>query len=139
MEQGGTVELELPDGKIALTVQDLNVNRAEKEGVTVATEHGITLALDTALTHELVLEGLAREFVSKVQNMRKEANLEVSDRILLHEISDPEVEEALNTFRSYVCSETLAETVENGGIEGALLVSDCDLNGHACRIFLKKA
>ena len=106
--------------------------------MTVATEHGITLALDTALTPELIQEGIAREFVSKVQNMRKEANLEVSDRITLHYVSDAAVEEALNAFRTYICTETLAETVEKGEVADSLLASDCDLNGHSCRIALKK-
>ena len=138
LEKGGKAELELPDRKIEIELQDIAVNRAEKPGVTVATEHGITLALDTALTTELVQEGIAREFISKVQNMRKEANLEVSDRITLTFSADDETANALAAFDGYIRTETLAVSIAKGTMEGALLSSESDLNGHDCTINLKK-
>ena len=140
LEKGASLDLDLGDGtSIALTAADLSIKRAEKPGVTVATENGITLALDTELTHELILEGIAREFVSKVQNMRKEAGLEVSDRITLtYQAQDPIVEEAVKAFADYISNETLATSIVIGENASALKVEDEDLNGHATKIALAK-
>ena len=66
-----------------ITSEDIMVQRTEKEGLTVATEKGITVALDTLLTDDLKDEGFAREFVSKIQNYRRELDLDVSDRIII--------------------------------------------------------
>ncbi len=140
LEHGGSFDLELGDGtSIAITAADLSINRAEKPGVTVATEHGITLALDTELTHELILEGIAREFVSKVQNMRKEAGLEVSDRITLrYQAQDVIVQEAVTAFGDYISNETLATAIVSGEAASALKTSEEDLNGHMTKIALAK-
>lgn len=140
LEKGASLDLDLGDGtSIALTAADLSIKRAEKPGVTVATENGVTLALDTELTHELILEGIAREFVSKVQNMRKEAGLEVSDRISLSYLAqDPIVEEAVKAFADYISNETLATSIVFGENSSALKTEDEDLNGHATRIALAK-
>ena len=140
LEHGGSFDLELGDGTtIAITAADLSINRAEKPGVTVATEHGITLALDTELTHELILEGIAREFVSKVQNMRKEAGLEVSDRITLrYQAQDAIVQEAVAAFGDYISNETLATAIVSGEAASALKTSEEDLNGHMTKIALAK-
>ena len=140
LENGGSHELDLGDGtSVTITAADLSINRAEKPGVTVATDHGITLALDTELTHELILEGIAREFVSRVQNMRKEADLQVSDRITLrYHSADAIVREAVERFESYISNETLATAISEGSDPAALKSSDGDLNGHMTRIDLAK-
>ncbi len=140
LEKGGSYELDLGDGTtVTLTASDLSINRAEKPGVTVATDHGITLALDTELTHELILEGIAREFVSRVQNLRKEAGLEVSDRIRLHYRSaDAIVREAVEHFTDYISGETLATAIAEGDDPAALRSAEEDLNGHLTKIDLAK-
>ena len=140
LEKGGSYELDLGDGTtVTLTASDLSINRAEKPGVTVATDHGITLALDTELTHELILEGIAREFVSRVQNLRKEAGLEVSDRIRLHYRSaDAIVREAVEHFTDYISGETLATSIAEGDDPAALRSEEEDLNGHLTKIDLAK-
>ena len=140
LEKGGSYELDLGDGTtVTLTASDLSINRAEKPGVTVATDHGITLALDTELTHELILEGIAREFVSRVQNLRKEAGLEVSDRIRLHYRSaDAIVREAVEHFTDYISGETLATSIAEGDDPAALRSAEEDLNGHLTKIDLAK-
>lgn len=140
LEKGGSFDLDLGDGSaITITASDLSINRAEKPGVTVATDHGITLALDTELSHELILEGIAREFVSKVQNMRKEAGLEVADRITLrYQAQDAIVAEAVGMFGEYISNETLATSVTAGENASALKSSEEDLNGHMTKIDLAK-
>ena len=137
---GGTpYQAELSGGeKMAIGADDLIVQREEKPGMTVATESGITLALDTMLTRELEEEGFAREFVSKIQNMRKDTGLEVSDRISIHYNLDNSFKSALINFSSYICAETLAETLA----EDEMLDKDnseaLDINGIACFVRMRK-
>jgi isoleucyl-tRNA synthetase len=71
-------------------------------------DRGVTVAVDAALTPELRAEGLAREFVRRVQDLRKSAGLEVSDRIRLACQASPTLADALTTWRAYIMSETLA-------------------------------
>ena len=132
---GEAYDITLADGTVfAMTAEDLLVQRSEKAGLVVATENGVTIALDTALTAELEAEGLAREIVSKVQNLRKESNLEVVDRIKLTVAGDENVVAAANSFADYIKNEVLAVemTVEVGS-------GDVDLNGHMAALSLSKA
>ena len=102
----------------------------------VASEDGVTIALDTELDQALVYEGYSREFVSKVQNLRKEMGMEVTDRILIAFDGTPEVKEAIADFKDYICNETLADSLAEE------LLSDCgetDLNGQMCKIRVTKA
>jgi isoleucyl-tRNA synthetase len=99
----------------------------------VAAEGGIVVALDKALTPELMEEGLAREFVSKLQNMRKTADLEVTQRISVRFSGDEAVRAAVVRYQDYITTETLSLTCEpvSGIPDGA---TEWDLNGHACAI-----
>ena len=105
----GKLTLEPVPGQVfELTAEDILVQRQEKAGMTVANEGAIIVALDTRLTPELELEGWAREAVSKLQNLRKEQNLEVVDRIRIQYVADGPVAQALATQKDYICNETLA-------------------------------
>jgi isoleucyl-tRNA synthetase len=132
-------QIELSGGeKLAIGMDDLIVQREEKTGMTVATESGITLALDTTLTRELEEEGFAREFVSKIQNMRKETGLEVSDRILIHYHFDNSFKSALINFSDYICAETLAETLAEDKTLDKNNADELDINGISCLIKMRK-
>ena len=114
----------------AITADDVLVTRAPKEGLVVASEGAIVVGLETALTPELIAEGLAREFVSHVQSMRKEADFEVTQRISLTVEADDETKSALEAHLDYVKNETLT-------VEFAFAANDADvveLNGHAVKI-----
>ena len=93
------------------------------------------VALETALTPALVAEGLAREFVSHVQSMRKEADFEVTQRIALRVEADAEMRAALEAHRGYVMGEILATSLDFGSVDGP----DVDLNGHMTKILVEKA
>lgn len=126
---------------IQLTTLDIIVQREEKQGMPVATEGGITIALDTELDEALLNEGYAREFVSKVQNMRKDMGLDVSDRIEILFKTDTEIENAVKNFREYICNETLSVSIKQisqADESSPDKDSECDLNGHACLIFVRK-
>ncbi|MBQ7667270.1 MAG: class I tRNA ligase family protein, partial [Kiritimatiellae bacterium] len=128
---------------VVLAPEDVLVQRTEKAGLSVASEGDLSIALDTQLTPDLVAEGVAREFVSHVQTLRKEAGLEVSDRIKLSVSTDPEAELALGIFAGFVKGETLAVSFEIASSQTAAKPegcgSPCDLNGHAATVSLEKA
>ena len=133
---GGSVNLNFSDGSsFELGPDDMIIQRTEKEGVSVATEGGVTLALDTKLNEELLEEGFAREFVSKIQNMRKEADLEVSDRIIIKFTANGELSGVPAKYCDYICGETLA--VELTAVD-ALDADGIDINGHECKIIIEK-
>ncbi|MBN1578548.1 MAG: isoleucine--tRNA ligase [Chitinispirillaceae bacterium] len=87
---------------------DIEIRRTKREGVEVETEGELTVALDTTVTDELRAEGMAREFVNRVQNLRKNAQLQVSDRIIVTTTAAAPLAAALQRHREYVRAETLA-------------------------------
>jgi len=109
LEGGATIDVL---GK-ALTYDDIEVRRAKREGLEVETEGELTVALEVTITPELKRECMAREFVNRVQNRRKEVGLNVADRIVIRYSSPKEIEDALADFRNYVCAETLAVNIES--------------------------
>jgi isoleucyl-tRNA synthetase len=107
-ERGEEICLELDSGVITLTGDDLLIETSASEGFACAEDGGYLTELDTALSAELIDEGVARELVRSVQDARKQAGLEVSDRIILGISGSEAVAKALETHRNYVMSETLA-------------------------------
>ena len=105
------------------------------EGHVVAAEGGFVVALDTQRTPALECEGLAREFVNKVQNLRKLADLEVTTRIRMEISGAPEVRAALDAHGDYVRTEVLAVACEWRDAASAE-AQPMELNGHACAILL---
>ena len=116
---GESFTLEIAGQEITFEPEDILVQTSSAEGYASAEEEGYLVALDTTLTPDLVREGIARELVRTVQDARKQAGLEVSDRIRLGIEGTPEVEKALQEYRDYVMAETLAvEWADPGDIEG---------------------
>jgi isoleucyl-tRNA synthetase len=134
---GGSVMLEFTDGSsLELTSEYMMIQRKEKAGVPVATEGGVTLALDTVLNDALREEGFAREFVSKIQNMRKESGFQVSDRINIKFAVDGEYAGVPAKFNDYICGEVLAlELTRVDSVDGETV----DINGHECTIAINIA
>jgi len=116
---------------VEIAPEDILVTRAPKAGMVVASEGGVVVALETALTPALVAEGLAREFVSHVQAMRKEADFEVTQRIDVSVESDDAMRAALDAHADYVKTETLAVSLSFAACPDSPLV---DLNGHSAKI-----
>jgi isoleucyl-tRNA synthetase len=108
LENEGTVEIEAGDQKIAITNDDVEILTEDIPGWTVATEGQMTIALDIDITEELEQEGYAREFINKIQNLRKESGFEVTDRIKLIIEKHGEINEAVFNFKNYICAQTLA-------------------------------
>ena len=113
---GKPLALSFDDGSSAeITADDLIIQREEKPGLVAASEGGVTIALATALTPELVAEGLARELVSRVQNLRKEMKFDVTDRIDLVCVMPEDKAAMLAPFEKYIAGEVLAESIAFSG------------------------
>ncbi len=136
LSRGETITLSPADGgpALSLTPEDVTVQRTPRAGLVVGAEAEIVVALETELTPELLAEGLAREFVSRVQGMRKTADLEVTQRIVIAFEAPESVQHAVATHSATIMAETLALTCE--AVAGLAAGESIDLNGHPCRICL---
>jgi isoleucyl-tRNA synthetase len=101
-----------------ITTDDITIQTENREGLVAASEVDLTVALDLNLTEALRCEGLAREFVNRVQNMRKEAGFEVTDRINIWLQASPELIQAVTSQSEYITSETLCESLRLGDTGG---------------------
>jgi isoleucyl-tRNA synthetase len=117
--EGGSVEI-FVDEEPAITIgpDDVQLVHDVRSGLGVASEGGVTVALELEVTPELRREGVARELVRMIQDARKAAGLEVTDRIELAVETSGEPAEALDTYREEIAAETLAATVTTGNVDG---------------------
>jgi isoleucyl-tRNA synthetase len=127
LENGEALQLEVNGQPVEITRDDVEIFTQDIPGWSVATLDNLTVALDITLTDELKKEGLARELVNRIQNMRKEKGLEVTDRILLQIEKSDATYEAIQSFKDYICTETLAdlslvENPQNNGFEEVELI-----------------
>jgi isoleucyl-tRNA synthetase len=137
LDQTGTYSLEVNGTPVVVTREDVAIAAQSIEGWLVESAEGLTVALDTTLTPELVNEGLAREFVNRVQNMRKDAGLSVTDRIRIYFESSGRVADAVVHMSDYIKSETLAIQV-NSGRDSAEHWEKWEIDGEACEIGISK-
>lgn len=125
LDAKGSVEITVAGETVNVPKDFVDVRISAKDGFAVAMENNIFTILDTVLTPELVKEGLAREVVSKVQQLRKQNDFEMMDRIDIVLDADEDVCEAVKEFADYIKDETLADTVEFAKAEECF-----DINGH---------
>lgn len=105
-------KLNIDGEEFLILLEDVEIYSEDIEGWLVATENGITVALDTALDEELLQEGIAREFINRIQNLRKSSGFEVTDRIEIFVSADEKTKNALIAKADYIKNETLAEKIE---------------------------
>ena len=111
LEQNGEIELRINQKKVKLARSDFEISSKDIEGCLVAHSNSLTVALDITLTKTLIEEGIAREFINRVQNFRKVLGLEVTDNIEIYVTSDPILNQVLISFKKYIQDETLAKSV----------------------------
>ncbi len=131
---GQSVGIVLEGKTVSLDPADVLVQRTPKAGMAVASSGALVVALETALTPALVQEGHARELINRIQNLRKDQDLEVADRIALSVSADPELLAAVEAHRETIAAETLAAKLEATAGTG-----EVDINGHLCSLRLAKA
>lgn len=112
LEAKGIIHLSLNDTPIEIEATDVEITTEDIEGWAVATDNEITVALDVTITESLYQEGIARDLVNRIQNLRKEMNFEVTDRIRLIIDAETPLREAIEKNKQYICTEILADTIE---------------------------
>ncbi|MBP9792656.1 MAG: isoleucine--tRNA ligase [Flavobacterium sp.] len=120
LEKEGEISLVISGNNITLTTQDVEISSQDIEGWLVANSNGITVALDITISDELRKEGIARELVNRIQNIRKDSGFEVTDKITVTMLNDGDIQPAVTANLAYIKSETLTEelifteSIENG-------------------------
>jgi isoleucyl-tRNA synthetase len=112
IERSGSYVIDLNDTKINLEAEDVEIIPVDIPGWKVANNGPLTVALDINLSEELRNEGLAREVVNRIQNMRKDAGFEVTDKILVKIQQNSDLDNAIKNNLSYICSETLTNDLQ---------------------------
>ncbi len=136
LDNDGVIKLNISIGEIALTAEDLLIEATQREGFFTVSDRGVTVAIDTALTEELIEEGFVREIVSKLQTMRKEAGFNVTDHIIIT-LSGSEIvcNIALKKIGE-IAGDTLATALNVAEPEG--FVKEWDINGERVTIGVLK-
>ncbi len=112
LEKESKFNIKAEGQEITITTEDVEIISEDIPGWLVANEGKITVALDINVTPELIAEGIAREFVNRIQNLRKESGFDVTDKINIFIISHPDLDTAITEFREYICSQTLANSIK---------------------------
>ena len=112
MEQEGKINIPLNEKNITLDLSEVVITSKDIEGWLVAHDNGLTVALDISLTEDLIDEGIARELVNRIQNIRKDNGLKVTDKIDISFLADERLKEKIDKNRKYICSETLGEKID---------------------------
>ncbi|MCB1213268.1 MAG: class I tRNA ligase family protein, partial [Chlamydiia bacterium] len=133
--EGREVYIQLDGEQIPLGNSDVEIVRTIKSGSVATNDGNLTLVLDLALTEELLCEGLAREMVNKINTMRREMGLEVTDRIDVVISSTDRLKNAYEAYKEYIDNEVLSVSTSFSNCEG----QEWDLNGEYARIQLTKA
>ena len=130
-------ELQVDGQTLSFEPEDVLIETTSAEGYACAEEVGFLVGLDTRLTEELQTEGLARELIRTVQDARKQADFEVSDRIVLRIVGTSRVETAIESHRALIMLETLAVKWGDAAFNGSFDVQH-DLDGESWHIYLAR-
>lgn len=135
IEQNSSIMLSLGDSNFELLLEDIEIITKDIEGWQVAVNDNITVALDLKITQELYLEGLSREIINKIQNLRKDKGFKVDDRINVSISKQNEIDSAISHYKSYICNEILAKSINSEiSVEGETM----DINGIEIKVSINK-
>ena len=139
VQVGGNIELECAGTTVVLDANDILLKAKAPDGWTGLIDHGTQLLLDTRITKELAQEGMAREIVRHVQELRKKSGLEMEDRIALHFATEsPELLRAVEAHSSYISAETLTVERFNTSLDGDSHAISVKVDGYPLTIQLRK-
>jgi isoleucyl-tRNA synthetase len=111
IERNGKYVLNLPTGDVELTTEDVDIITEDMPGWLVANEGTLTVALDITVSDALLREGVARELVNRIQNIRKSNGYEITDKIIIEIENNTETDAAVNEYATYIATQTLAESI----------------------------
>ena len=132
LQNNENISINLEGENVEVTPDMVEIRVSSKEGYDAAFMNNNFIVIDTTLSQDLILEGIARELVSKVQNLRKEKDFDIADRIKLYYSGD--IKDVLNNFENYIKDETLAVEL----IEESNLDTEYDLNGRIVKLDVKR-
>ena len=136
LERNGSLTIQVEESAITLLINEVDIIAEDIPGWSVAVKGNLTVALDISLSEVLLKEGNARELINRVQNIRKEANFELTDKILLQIVDNTNMKDAVNEFSEYICREILATQIDwVSSLEEGV---DIDINDQKLRILVRQ-
>ena len=138
IEAGENILVNVEGDELTITPADVEIISTEITGWVVEAEAGITVAIDTELDDNLIEEGLAREFVNRIQNMRKDAGFDVTDKIIVNYQGDQKIIKAINNFNQYIKTETLADILSEKQNPNGAINQDFKIGEFECSIIIEK-
>ncbi len=138
LESNGSLSLPVNGNTLTIAREDVEIIREDIEGWLVESDEGITVALDTELSEDLLAEGFAREFVNRIQNLRKDSGFAVVDRIRIEYKAPDELKTMISSKASYITNETLAVELCEGK-DNREMPTSFDFNGHSVFVSITKA
>ena len=135
LNESGALKFDVDDTEVVLTKDDLLIDTAQIPGFVSEQDKNITVVLDTNLTPELKKEGLLREVASKIQTMRKEADFQLTDHIIIYAEGNEEMEALLTEHAEEVKSYVLADSIVTGSMDG--YSKEWSINGHKVTLGVK--
>ncbi len=139
LERTGSVSIEIDGTPVAVDLADVKVISEDMPGWLVANEGALTVALDIDVTPELFLEGLAREIINRVQNLRKSRDFDITDHITMQFIDCPEVREVTAKYGDYIAAQVLADAITIGDPTDENAVEILDIDGLMLGVVVEKA
>lgn len=139
LQRGESLMVEVDGQTIELTADEVLVQTESRGGLAVASDKGVTVAVDTQLTAELEQEGYARDLVRNINILRKDAGLALDDRIHLTMTAEGEIAEAINNFSDYIQQETLALSLTAGEAGAGDHEQSIQIDGNEVKVWLRKA
>lgn len=125
-------------GGYDFTMDDLLIQTENIEGWVIESQDNLTIALDTKLDEELLSEGIAREFVSKVQNIRKERNMDVNDKVKINFLADKELGSIINGQKKYIAEQITAVSIDEASGDKLNGYEELNINGRNCKVSVEK-
>lgn len=111
LESGKTITVKANENTYQISIDDIEIKTADIPGWQIMSDSQYTVALDLELTAELRQEGIARELVNKIQNLRKDKSFEITDKITIRLVKNSYIKDAVEAFNEYICGEVLAESL----------------------------
>lgn len=132
LEQSGSIQIRVEGENISLLREEVDIQSEDVQGWMVASRGAHTVALDVTVTPVLEQEGNARELVNRIQKIRKDMDLELTDRIQVEVASDPELDQAIEVFNDYICAEILANQIRS--LQDLGVGVDTEISGKTLKI-----
>jgi len=139
LRSGQSVTVELDGQTFEVTPEEVEVQQQAAEGFAVSEEGGYLAALDTTLTEELIMEGLAREVVRRVQTMRKDADFNIDDTIQVKYVASERLAKAIEMFADYIRAETLSQSLQSGEPANGFHHDRFEFDGETLSVGVKRA